>query len=170
MSIQDIFIINGGLATDQVAPGMEWTQVENVRFYRIHDGPDIKMIAGTPHRMATKAERKKRGMEWVPIPEEDQTEDLQAALRSATSWPDGVYTLCGPRTNGNPEQKERAVLMAQVAHSLTCPGRDHETIRVFFERVPIKGMVIQHAANPSMRGKVERRQFGYAWPDSWVPN
>lgn len=102
---------------------------------------------------------------WIPVGDGPQDQWHREAFDRGLVWSDGTYELLGPKVQGNPEKKDRHVL---VPHSVELLGLedgplevvpvDFNGLRNYLTGKDIEGIVWHH---PDGRmAKIKLRDFG----------
>jgi hypothetical protein len=103
---------------------------------------------------------------WVPVgngPEDARHREGLAHHLSYAPLNEGTYELCGPKVNGNPENKPIHMLIehAKAEELLDCP-RTFDELREYLRNKDIEG-VVWHHPDGSM-AKIKLRDFGFWRP------
>lgn len=94
---------------------------------------------------------------WVPVGEEPESKWHRQAIARQDNWDDGTYELIGPKIQGNPEGRERHVLVRHGSVPIPAAPRDFAGLQDFLLAHSYEGIVWHH---PDGRmAKLKRRDF-----------
>jgi len=97
---------------------------------------------------------------WAPVGDgaEDRWHREAFAAAKEMGAEDGLYELCGPKIQGNPERFDTHVLVALAdAQQIPDAPRDFDNLAVFLAHFPHEGIVWHH---PDGRmAKIKRKDF-----------
>lgn len=170
------------LVRDEIVPGAEWVVRGEgratikfdgtcclVRDGKLYKRYEVKKGKNPPENFEPATEvdpntGKQQG--WVPIGEGNEDRWHREAFSPDNPPPDGTYELCGPKVQGNPENKERHVLIPHgKQESPGCP-RTFAMLKEFFKESDIEGIVWHHSDGRMV--KIKGKDFGIRRPKSEV--
>lgn len=76
--------------------------------------------------------------------------------------PDGTYELVGPKVQGDPHHWGYHCLIAHGVDILLDAPRTFDTLKTYFAKTPIEGIVWHHPDGRMV--KIKARDFGLPWP------
>lgn len=179
------------LVRDEVVPGAEWVTVGEGRPTRKWDGTSCLMQDGTLYRRYDTKQGKTPPADflpaqpeadpvtghwpgWVPVSKVNPADryhcealgnwarDSESACGERLVPPGGTYELIGPKVQGNPDAREKHVLVRHGAYPVADPPRTFEGIRAYLAGMPIEGIVWHHPDGRMV--KIKARDFGIPWP------
>ena len=167
--------VKGHPVTDQITPGCEWVLAgEGIATVKL-DGTNVKIEGGVLFKRQKPKDREYDAASYAMCRRDDPSDrwafeafDRLLAMGEAQ---DGVYELCGPKVNGNPNRLFEHVMRRVVPpHDFLIIPEDHirnfgfDGLRDYLSREQIEGIVFHH---PDGRfAKIKRRDFGLPWPAS----
>ena len=99
---------------------------------------------------------------WVPVGDGPEDKWHREAFETHKKF-DGIFELCGPKIQGNPEGYEKHVLISlntedRADDFIIQPPREFEGLKIFFEHYNIEGIVWHHPDGRMV--KIKARDFG----------
>jgi hypothetical protein len=98
---------------------------------------------------------------WMPVGDGPEDQRHREAFDRGLVWSDGTYELIGPKVQGNPEKKDRHVLVPHSVELLALcdqPPTGFDELRDYLTGKDIEGVVWHH---PDGRmAKIKLRDFG----------
>lgn len=166
---------NGRFVINEVTSGCEWVLDGEGIATRKYDGTCVMLdAAGDWWARRTVKPDQSSPLTFVPV-ETDTTTGIvvgwtpvkQSAFAKAhadalafpgESWEPGTYELVGPKVNGNPEKRDRHLLVEHAwAEPLPSAPRDYEALTVWLAAFDGEGIVWHHP--DGQMAKLKRRDF-----------
>lgn len=160
------------LVRDEVVPGAEWVlQGEGVAT-RKFDGTCCLIQEGRFYKRYDAKKGRTPPAGFIPAQEPDPVtghypgwvlvgdlpEDRWHKEAFDPSLPDGTYELCGPKVQGNPENKQQHVLVRHGAEVINDCPRNFAELKAWFAGRDIEGIVWHHPDGRMV--KIKSKDFG----------